>query len=531
MDTDSLLRRFDGRSRLLLKSLLLLSGSAVRRALWVFHRQRRSEPDLFLHTCLDTLCQDEPRLEGDTLKLTLKPLVCLFPVVFKRNLLSFLHLAHTEVPRPALTRLLDCLSQDASEDYWMQALLRQLRQDLRQKDPINNPLFTPQCRERLGELCEILRTDDGARAEERVSWFSGFVSDPPQNSVEPLAVLDPSENGAELLSVEVQRKRKSENADVDVDGEGAGSQSKRRRMDWGNEEGLSSKDEDLELGDAHLHGDTENVSKADTVDPQQLSPVGSAGTLPEHIKASISQIKELLETEVSWERGSSSVLQVLNDCDPHQVELFCSILHLSELPEQILPQFCTSLLEVSPDLSYSTAANIIGTLFLKKILSLSEPASRCLVTATTSLCSRYPRATCSSLIGPVLEARHIDNVRAELLCKLIEACLEPHHQILVFGQVLAVPWSEDMLSVIHTLLESKLELSEETFSLFITQLSQQAPHFSSSMRFSKMMLTVLTKYQSHVNAAHTHALSSCLAQNHTFLKKSLQAALKRISAS
>ncbi|KAG7472543.1 hypothetical protein MATL_G00109770 [Megalops atlanticus] len=529
MDTDSLLRRFDGRSRLLLQSLLLLSGSAVRRALWVFHRQRRSEPDLFLHTCFDTLCQDEPRLDGDTLKLTLKPLVCLFPVVFKRNLLSFLHLAHTELPRPALTRLLDCLSQDPSQDYWMQALLGQLRQDLRQKDPINNPLLTPQCRERLGELCDILRADNGARAEERVSWFRRFVSDPPQNSVEPLAVLDPPLNGAELLSGEVQRKRKNEDADANVDGEEAGSQSKRRRMDWGNEGLLSSKDEDLEMGGSHLHGDTENLPTVDTVEPQQLSPVGSAGTLPEHIKASISQIKELLETE--WERGSSSVLQVLNECDPHQVELFCNILHLSELPEQILPQFCTSLLDVSPDLSYSTAANIIGTLFLQKILSLSEPASRCLVTATTSLCSRYPRAMCSSLIGPVMEAGHIDSVRAELLCKLIEACLEPHHQLLVFGQVLAVPWSEDMLSVIHTLLESKLELSEETFSLFITQLSQQAPHFSNSMRFSKMMLTVLTKYQSHVNAAHTHALSSCLAQNHTFLKKSLQAALKRISTS
>lgn len=39
--------------------------------------------------------------------------------------------------------------------------------------------------------------------------------------------------------------------------------------------------------------------------------------------------------------------------------------------------------------------------------SLSEPASRCLVTAVTSLCSRYPRPMCHALIGPVLEEKDL----------------------------------------------------------------------------------------------------------------------------
>ncbi|XP_035238751.1 Fanconi anemia group E protein isoform X2 [Anguilla anguilla] len=518
MDADDLLQRFDGRSRLLLRSLL--SGvKAARRALWVFRRQRRCEPDLFIHACMDTLCQDEPCLDGEA--LTLRPLVCLFPVAFKRNLLSFLHLVHLMLPRPSLVRLLDCLSQDPSRDPWIRALLGQLRRDLQPQTCNKDPLLTPQGRERLGELCGRLASCGGLGARERFSWFSGLV---------PVDLPDP----------ESQRKRTSESAGFDVDG--VAIRSKRRRTDGAGGGKAPSETDQLQLGWSQLTGDIETVPMetvptetvpvetvpvGGAVEPQQLSAVGPSSVLPEHIKASVPRIKELLETE--WDQGSSSVLQVLNECDPSQVELLCEALCLSEVPEQTLPQFITSLLGLSPDLSFSTAATLIRSLFLGKVHSLSEPASRCLVTAMTSLCSRYPRSTCFTLIGPVLEAGQSGSAQAELLCRLIEDCLEPHYQILVFERALAVAWSEGVLSVIHTLLDSQLELSADTFSLFTTRLSQQAPQFTTSMKFAKMVLTVLTKYQSHVNATHKHSLACSLDLNQTFLKKSLQAALKRIS--
>lgn len=42
-----------------------------------------------------------------------------------------------------------------------------------------------------------------------------------------------------------------------------------------------------------------------------------------------------------------------------------------------------------------------------QVLSLSESASRCLVTTASSLCSRYPRPMCHALIGPVIEEANI----------------------------------------------------------------------------------------------------------------------------
>lgn len=114
------------------------------------------------------------------------------------------------------------------------------------------------------------------------------------------------------------------------------------------------------------------------------------------------------------------------------MEVLCSILHFPDLPEQILPKLCSSVLAPSSELSYSTATVLTKSLLLKKVhhwewckmcccvlywqsnvllcwqvLSLSEPASRCLVTAVTSLCSRCPRPVCHALIGPVLEDKNI----------------------------------------------------------------------------------------------------------------------------
>ncbi|XDV49077.1 hypothetical protein PO909_018396, partial [Leuciscus waleckii] len=117
---------------------------------------------------------------------------------------------------------------------------------------------------------------------------------------------------------------------------------------------------------------------------------------------------------------------------------------------------------------------------------------------------------------------------AELLCRLVVDCLEPHHRLLVFRTILGVSWDEGVLSVIHALLDSKLDLSVGDFSLFAEELCKQSLHYSKSMKFAKMLLSVLTKYQSHVNPSCHHTLSSCLSFNETFLKKSLQAALKRI---
>lgn len=317
-----------------------------------------------------------------------------------------------------------------------------------------------------------------------------------------------------------QRKRKGSVLTLDSECEETGQQSKRMKMeDCGRERSAKEETERLE-----------SEAPAETLGEElQAAPDGPCEALPEHITAFVLQIKELLESQTEWDQISMDVFEVLNNCDPGQVEVLCSMLSFPDLPEQTLPNLCSSILAPALDFSYSTAATLIKSLLLQKVLALSEPASRCLVTAVTSLCSRYPRPTCHALIGPLLEEKNMGNLQAELLNRLIEGCLDSHYRLQVLQMTFKRSWTEAVLSVIHSLLDSKPDFSEELFTQFTEQLFSQSPQFTKSVKFAKMMLTVLTKYNCHMTPAHKHSLEGCLMANETFLKKSLQAAWRRIT--
>ncbi|XP_010747168.3 Fanconi anemia group E protein [Larimichthys crocea] len=511
MDARRSLCRFDGRSKLLVRSLLS-GASGAHRALSVFRKQQRANPETSLCNFIETLCQDEitcPDTEAQP--LTVKPLVCLFPALFKQNLLSFVYLVYPVLPRTTIIHLLKCLSQDPHPTPWVSTLVRQLERNLRGHR--EEPLCTPLCSQRLKELSQRL-----VGLGETGGWAECFSGQHVESG---------SQSASGLSELGTQRKRKSSFVSPNSDGEETGQQSKRIKMDVGGSEGLNAEEQSAkEEITERLEVDAPGETRAKETAPGSLSDA-----LPEHIKVAVFQMKELLESHTEWDQSAMDVFKVLNECDLSQVEVLCSMLSLPDLPEQTLPKLCGSILAPSLDLSYSTAATLIKSLLLEKVLSLSEPASRCLVTAVTSLCSSFPRPMCDALIGPVIEGKNIGNPQAELLNRLIEGCLDSHYRLLVLQMTFKIAWSEALLSMIHSLLDSKPDLSEEQFTQFTEQLVSQSPQFTKSVKFAKMLLTVLTKYSTYVTAAHKHSLNSCLMLNETFLKKSLQAALKRITHS
>ncbi|XP_041860795.1 Fanconi anemia group E protein [Melanotaenia boesemani] len=497
------LSRFDAQSRLLLRALMS-GASGAHRALTVLHRQQRANPDFSLRNLIQALCQDEIACpEAQIGPLVVKPNVCLFSASFKQNLLFFIYLVHSVLPKTTIFQLLSCLSQESHPNPWITALCRQLERKLGTHP--DEPLYTNACCQRLQEFSKRL-VGSGVTG----GWAKCFSSQ--TVSSESQSTFDVDELGA-------QRKRRGSFVHLDSDIEETGRQSKRMKLEVG--EPVSSEEETLK---ATTLGGSESAAHAETPTSD-----GVCDVLPEHIKVSVVQIQELLENQAEWDQNSTDVFKVLNDCNPSQVEVLCNMLRLPDLPEHTLTKLCNSILSLSPDLSYSTASSLIKSLLLEKVLVLSEPASRCLVTAVTSLCSRYPRPMCHALIGSVLEEKNIGHPQAELLNRLIEGCLDSHYRLLVLQMTFRTTWSEAVLSIIHSLLDSKPVLNEDVFTQFTQQLVSQAPNLTKSVKFAKMMLTVLSKYSSHVTAEHKQSLSSCLMLNETFLKKSLHAALKRIT--
>ncbi|KAG7332432.1 hypothetical protein KOW79_004266 [Hemibagrus wyckioides] len=500
-----LVQRFGGRSRLLVQTLLT---GGVTRAHKVFLRQRAADPHCPLSALLETFCQDEVCMDEETHTLTTKPLVSLFPATFKHDLLCFLHLLHPGLPRESVLSLLRCLSQEADKNPWICALICQLYKDIGVEEFRKDTLLTSECVLSLKDLCDRFKD-----FREKRGWD-----------------LCLSEHRTDELSTDCQidaglKKRKSEIPELQMDSDDK-PESKRRKIDLAAQGG--PEDGQVAVGQEESDEKTTQIDNELEGDPSATGSVPEEHVLPDHIKAAVPLIKELLDSGTEWDQNCVPSLKVLHECDANQLEVFCAMLCLPEAPEQSLPHFCSSVLTLTQDLSHSTASVIIKNLLLGKVRSLTEPPSRCLVTAVTSLCTRYPRPTCQALIEPLIKEGQTGSAQAELLCRLVKDCLEPHHRLLVFQMTLVGSWNEGVLSVIHDLLDLKIELSEEIFSEFTNQLSSQSPHFAKSMKFAKMVLTVLTKFQSRVTPACQHTLSSCISFNETFLKKSLQAALKRI---
>ncbi|NXL44223.1 FANCE protein, partial [Podilymbus podiceps] len=189
-------------------------------------------------------------------------------------------------------------------------------------------------------------------------------------------------------------------------------------------------------------------------------------------------------------------------CRP-QLQGLCSFLQLSTCPEHLLLRFCSWLLLLTPDLSYTSAAILAEQLFLRRVLSLAQPPSRHLMAALASFCSKYSQPFCRVLVAVILREPGEGAEQTKLVCELVEECLEPDCVRLVLSQVLEVPLSEKLLPVVQAVLGRQVRggevLPPELFDLLVLTLCRQAPAFAASLNYAKLVTAVLTMYQNQVS--------------------------------
>lgn len=256
--------------------------------------------------------------------------------------------------------------------------------------------------------------------------------------------------------------------------------------------------------------------------------------LPEVVQDQVPRLQELLkafqEGLEGLEEQLSVDLQCLHECSPSQMEVLCSQLQLPQLPDGGVLQLCSRLLGLTPALSIASASVLARSLFLDRILSLPASASRLLRAALVSFCVKYTYAVCKAVLCPLLQDPGVGPAQTELLCSLMkDGSLEPDMQLQILGQVLELAWREETFLVLQALLERQVEMTSEVFSVLVQRLCKEGPTATTSMAYAKLMLTVMTKYQASITEQQSLDLAVALEPNATFLKKSLQAALRHLA--
>ncbi|XP_038604688.1 Fanconi anemia group E protein [Tachyglossus aculeatus] len=459
---------------------------------------------LGLRPLLQALGRPEPDPEPGPARgpLPTTPLLLQLPPVCQANLLALLLATRPALPRPAVRSLLQLVRCPSASDPWLRALGDLLGRELGEAEE-GASLLTAECREQLRGLCRTLRGPDRGLGPNRA-----------EVSVEA---------AEDMGSQSYRRGRKGlEREDDSQEGERP---PKRPRVQEGEEEGGSpgegpSAVAGQEGGSPSGAGESEEDSiSLGAVDGEACGRPGETLDLPQDIKGLVSQ---LLEIEWEGPLGSPPTdLHLLHQCFPHQLEAVCEQLRLCQLPDTAIYQLSTWLLALAPDLSSSSATVLAQSLFLDKILSLTAPASRVLTAALSAFCTKYPHAIGLGLFRPLLLSPATGPLQTGLLCQLMEKTLEPEQLILMLSLALDLPWTEATFPLLQTLLGQQLALPPETLDQLLGQLCCQTPVFASSVAFSRLVLTVLTQYRSHITETQKLSLAAALQLNTTFLRKTL----------
>lgn len=204
-------------------------------------------------------------LPHDYFSYSSKPLVCLFPTLFKQNLLTFISLVHQLLPQTAIRDLLVCLSQEPHRSPWVSALISQLERNM--GVPSEEPLCTPMCSQRIKQLSQQFVSPRGTRGW--ADCFGGLVKG----------------SGFLTNSLEqgTQKKRKSSQISLDSDVDETVQQKKRSKMDVSRQECVDAAEQNTKEGTPEK---LQSVSSEGT-DEKLQPPTDSESlidALPQHMK-------------------------------------------------------------------------------------------------------------------------------------------------------------------------------------------------------------------------------------------------------
>uniref|UniRef100_A0A6I8NN02 Fanconi Anaemia group E protein C-terminal domain-containing protein n=1 Tax=Ornithorhynchus anatinus TaxID=9258 RepID=A0A6I8NN02_ORNAN len=432
------------------------------------------------------------------------PLLLQLPPLCQGNLLALLLATRPALPTPAVRSLLQLARHPSASGPWLRALEELLGRELGEAEE-GGSLLSAECREQLRDLCRRLRGPGRGLGPNDAEVPGEAAEDPGSQSYgrgrkglereEDSRDGEPPPKRPRVLEEEEESKEEGGSP-----GEGASAEAGEEECPSGTGESKDS----ISLG---------------TVDEEACFRQGETPDLPQDIKALVAQ---LLEVEWEGPPGSGPTdLQLLSRCSPRQLEAVCEQLRLCQLPDTGIFQLSSWLLGLAPDLSSGSATVLAQHLFLDKILSLTAPASRVLTAALSAFFTKYPHAIGLGLFRPLLLSPATGPLQTGLLCQLMEKTLEPEQLILMLSLTLDLPWTEATFPLLQSLLGQQLVLPPETLDQLLGQLCCQAPVFASSMAFSRLMLTILSQYRSHITETQKLSLAAGLQLNTTFLRKTL----------
>lgn len=518
---------------------------------------------------IDHLVCDFPVVLKD--KLFFRPKILLLSLNIQRDTLGFIsHHSHS-IPLETLDKLVQSLRKFPVElEGWRATRVKILeskvnerkrfkskdlddesKTDNTEKDLLDTDIITKESKSRFDELVKKI---DIGKSSRTIPWFShvldtakrkedNIISDltyrdykaTKQDDVDMVDLTSDVDLQSETLLNNIHPGSSHDFDDSDIEIIEV-TENSSKQMKTGDATEINLKELTIPLPPEHLIIDGED-------DPEQtkgeVSATNSKPQLSDALQLKVSVLQNLLTGQDFKERDFSDELNIFSSCSSLEMEDICTQLDLKSMRESIAIFLCTQFVVLPAEPSFGNAAIFATHCLLPKVQELKQTVSRALLTAASLFAKKHPRAFCHGVVQGLIQESNLNTPQVDLVNKIVKDCFSRdtviHLLELIFAtksdsQGCPLSWSEDIVSIVQTVVDLKPDFSSDLFESFVGVLEQQSCHLSKSLKFAKILLAVIKTYGQHVSM-HFNTFVRILEGNDTFLKKAGLSSLKKISKS
>lgn len=520
---------------------------------------------------IDHLASDFPVVLND--ELFFRPKILLLPLNIQRNTLAFISHHIYFLLRETLDKLVQSLSKFSTElEGWRATYVKILKSKLKDLKPfksdglddkggknkrennlLNIDVITEESKSRFEEVVKRSQKVESCR---NIPWLSHFSDSKrgeddgniSENHPTPHRDIDVGQNDIDMVDL---------TGDVDI------LQSKMTLQEIKPGSSCDFDDSDIEIIEV-TESSSEQIKPENKTDvtiteltvpppPEQLiidtedapehliteetATIDSSWKLSDALQLKVSALQNLLTGSEIKEDSFTNELDIFSSCSSLEMERICTQLNLKNIPEPLVICLCMQFIVLPVEPSFGNAAIFATHCLLPKVQELKQSASRALFNAVSLFAKKHSRAFCQGVILRLVQQSNLDTPQVDLINKVVKECLTEDTRIhlleLMFetkldSQGCAFLWSENIVSVVQTVVDLKPEFSNDLFETFVGGLEQQSQHLSKSLKFAKMLLAVIKTYGQHVSV-HFHTFVRILEGNDTFLRKAGLSALQKTS--
>lgn len=518
---------------------------------------------------IDHLVSDFPVVLKD--KLFFRPKILLLPLNIQRNTLGFISQRSYSIPLETLDKLVQRLRKFSVElEGWrvthvkvLESKVNELKRsnikgvddesgtDNTGKDLCYTDIVTKESKSRFDEL---VKKNDVAKSSRTIPWFSHVLDTAKRK--EGSIISDDSSYRDYKAAEQDDFDMVDLTSDVDLQ-----SKTLLHRINPGSPHNFD--DSDIEIIEV-----TENSSKqiktADSIDvnfreltvplppehliidgeddPEHLIKEEASATnskLSDTLQLKVSALQNLLTGQELKEGNFSDELNIFSFCSSLEMEHVCNQLELKSIEESTAISLCTQFALLPTEPSFGNAAIFATHCLLPKVQELKQTASRALFTAASLFAKKHSRAFCHGVVQGLIQESNLNTPQVDLVNKVVKDCFSRDTRIHLLELIFATKsdsqgcpfsWSEDIISIVQTVVDLKPDFSSDLFESFTGVLEQQSCHLSKSLKFAKILLAVIKTYGEHVSM-HFNTFVRILEGNDTFLKKAGLSSLKKVSKS